>query len=326
MVSVPEVVVSSSVLAPANKKVSEPLKRTAKKASRPCKKKIVTNGRIASVLDGFAPGKYDVLCNRSRRAFQHVGNRRFRIIVENHAAAFANLRMKAERSLMIQSILRIIENANGKFVEKNEEGKWGEVGLTKRKEKIGHALRAAVAAMKAGSKPRTIYDVLGMDDTNPVDSNTATLNQDVDEGLLQSFDDDDFFESFSSCASDENQNMDSDEEVCIPPNSNVECISKTVKGDTCPLSLTDALLSNVRARDSKDQHHVGNDSDSLLVASAHESLHDSSSDYSGDIDAVFEMFKDEEKVIKGDELKNEVDDVVVSLDAFFGKSSILVCD
>lgn len=321
----PEIVVSSSVLAttlPANKKVGEPLKRTAKKATRQWKKTIVTNGRIASVLDGFAPGKYDVLCNRSRRAFQHVGNRRFRIIVENHAAAFANLRMKAERSLMIQSILSIIENAHGKFVEKNEEGKWGEVGLTKRKEKIGHALRAAVAAMKAGSKPRTIYDVLGMDESSPFDSNTATVDQVVDEALLQGFDDD-MFESFSSCGSDEHHNEDSDEDGCILPPNKVDCISKPVKGDSsCRLSLTDALISNVQVGDST----VGNDSASRLVASFNTSLHNSSTDCGGDIDAVFEMFKDEERVLHGNELRDELNEVVVSLDAFFGKSSIFVCD
>jgi hypothetical protein len=329
MISVPEVVVSSSVLAtaiPANKKVSEPLKRTAKKATRLLKKKIVVNGRIASVLDGFTPGKYDVLCNRSRRAFQHVGNRRFRVIVENHAAAFANLRMKAERSLMIQSILRIIENAGGRFVEKNDEGKWGEVGLTKRKEKIGHALRAAIAAMKAGSKPRTIYDVLGMDESSPFDANIANMNHDVEEGILQGLDDD-LFESLSSCDNDKFKIEDtrentSDEKVCILPPTDV---SKTVEVESsCPISLADALISNVGAREStEEQHEVDKDliSPPVPVASIHASLHDSSTDDNGDVDAVFEMFKDEGKVIQGGELH----ELVGSLDAFFEKSSIFVC-
>ncbi|KAI2497965.1 hypothetical protein MHU86_16516 [Fragilaria crotonensis] len=77
--------------------------KTSDKAS---KKLLRKNG--SSILEGFAPGKYDVLCNRSRHAFNHVGNRRFRVIVENHAPGFAALRTKAERSLMIQSILGIM--------------------------------------------------------------------------------------------------------------------------------------------------------------------------------------------------------------------------
>ncbi|KAI2490311.1 hypothetical protein MHU86_24275 [Fragilaria crotonensis] len=146
--------------------------KTSDKAS---KKLLRKNG--SSILEGFAPGKYDVLCNRSRHAFNHVGNRRFRVIVENHAPGFAALRTKAERSLMIQSILGIIKAAQGKFVEKNKDGTWDEVGLVKRKEKVGHALRAAITAVKSKDKTRTIYDVLGVFQFVPSNSISGSSTQ-----------------------------------------------------------------------------------------------------------------------------------------------------
>lgn len=116
-----------------------------------------------SLPDGYAPGRYDVLSGRSHNNFRHVGNRRFRVIIENHAAAFAAKSTKSGRSMMIVSILKTVESAGGVFIAKNEQDQWDTVTLVKSKEKIGRALRAAIVAMTA-NKERTIYDVIGLDD------------------------------------------------------------------------------------------------------------------------------------------------------------------
>ena len=105
------------------------------------------------------PSQYDVLCHRCPKAFNHIGNRRFRVIVENHASSYSKIELKAERSIMIKSIVANIESSGVRFLKMNKkEGTWMKiVSLTTKKEKVAHALRAAAAADK---KSRTIYDVI----------------------------------------------------------------------------------------------------------------------------------------------------------------------
>jgi hypothetical protein len=106
------------------------------------------------------PGQYDVLCNRSSMAFNHIGNRRFRVIVENHASSYAEATGRSERSLMVHSIVKTIQGAGGRFLTKTTSGTWdAEASNVKCREKVGHALRSAIIARKS-KEERTIYDVI----------------------------------------------------------------------------------------------------------------------------------------------------------------------
>lgn len=106
-------------------------------------------------------GPYDVLCNRSRKAFNHIGNRRFRILVENHVPSYSKMTTKAERSMMVHSLVATIQGAGGKFLTKSKDGNWKLCTKTQSKEKVGHALRAAIICLKNEKATRTIYDILG---------------------------------------------------------------------------------------------------------------------------------------------------------------------
>jgi hypothetical protein len=109
------------------------------------------------------PGPYDVLCNRGRRAFQSIGNRRFRLIIENHADKYDTIKVRAERSMIVISIVKVIELAGGNFLKQTKGGTWEKASKVQAKEKVGHALRAALSARKSQASSRTIYDVLAVD-------------------------------------------------------------------------------------------------------------------------------------------------------------------
>lgn len=109
------------------------------------------------------PGLYDVLCNRGRRAFQSIGNRRFRLIIENHSAKYDAMKVRAERSMMVISIVKVIESAGGNFLKQRKDGTWEKATKVQAKEKVGHALRAALTARRTQTV-RTIYDVLAVDE------------------------------------------------------------------------------------------------------------------------------------------------------------------
>ena len=105
------------------------------------------------------PGQYDVLCNRSSIAFNHIGNRRFRVIVENHASSYAETTGRSERSLMVHSIVKTIQGAGGRFLKKTTSSTWDETSNVKSREKVGHALRSAMSARKS-EEERTMYGVI----------------------------------------------------------------------------------------------------------------------------------------------------------------------
>ena len=107
-------------------------------------------------------GPYDVLCNRSRKAFNFIGNRRFRVIVGNFSTGYAKSTSKAERSRIVLSIVEIVHRAGGRFLTKAGGDTWTEVSMTKAKEKVGHALRFSISVKESGEELRT-RDVISYD-------------------------------------------------------------------------------------------------------------------------------------------------------------------
>ena len=110
-------------------------------------------------------GPYDVLCNRSRKAFNYIGNRRFRILVENNSECYSKTTSKAERSRIVLSIVATIQSAGGRFLTKAENSTWEEVSLTKAKEKVGHALRFSISSKDSGEE-RTIRDIIASESSS----------------------------------------------------------------------------------------------------------------------------------------------------------------
>jgi hypothetical protein len=76
-----------------------------------------------------------------------VGNRRFRVCIENHLKAYSQAKSKHARSSLVTRIVDSIkdcvpEGRRGGFVRKNPDtARWHEVGETVSREKVGHALR-----------------------------------------------------------------------------------------------------------------------------------------------------------------------------------------
>eukprot|EP00546_Thalassionema_frauenfeldii_P011727 CAMPEP_0178928732 /NCGR_PEP_ID=MMETSP0786-20121207/20106_1 /TAXON_ID=186022 /ORGANISM="Thalassionema frauenfeldii, Strain CCMP 1798" /LENGTH=132 /DNA_ID=CAMNT_0020604707 /DNA_START=194 /DNA_END=589 /DNA_ORIENTATION=+ len=115
----------------------------------------------------YQVGPYDVICkSRTRKDFDHVGNRRFRIIIENHCESYDKAKTKSDKSAIVLSIIRSIRNAGGNFIRRNRRlSCWEMMPLGHTKEKIGHALRhSIIAKAEAGEirkSHRTISDVIG---------------------------------------------------------------------------------------------------------------------------------------------------------------------
>lgn len=95
--------------------------------------------------DAFELGPYDVLCGRHKDSFNHIGNRRFRIIISNNLQKYINSPTRFHRSDLILSLVRELCYEVGVRFLKKRGSTFVELSEKECREKVGHALRDAAA-------------------------------------------------------------------------------------------------------------------------------------------------------------------------------------
>mmetsp|Transcript_10247 Transcript_10247/g.15731 ORF Transcript_10247/g.15731 Transcript_10247/m.15731 type:complete len:141 (-) Transcript_10247:63-485(-) len=117
-----------------------------------------------------SPGPYDVLCCKSSEAYEYIGNRNFRALVQSHSSTYAKVsHSKVLKSQVVNEIIVSIRSPGGRFLqrEKGSDSVWTVIPKSRIREKVGHALRRAVGK---GSKKTKTTDSLCF-------STMATTNQ-----------------------------------------------------------------------------------------------------------------------------------------------------
>ena len=114
--------------------------------------------------DDFEPGAYDVIVNRGKHSYNHIGNRRYRLTIEMNTDRYSKAATKLDKSIVVNEIVDTFRSGSGGggFVKKTQDGQWVEIGDQLAREKVGHALRDSIQARqrrRAGSK--TILQVIG---------------------------------------------------------------------------------------------------------------------------------------------------------------------
>lgn len=82
-------------------------------------------------LRHYIPGDDDVLCGRGSSCFNHIGNKRFRWLIEENLDRYSIAETKSKKTLIICYIVNIVrsKSSNGGFVKKcDKEGRYFEVG------------------------------------------------------------------------------------------------------------------------------------------------------------------------------------------------------
>lgn len=90
----------------------------------------------------FAPGPFDCICARGKRALHHEGNVRFRELIRENLLKYSNAKSKIEKSIIVSYIVDTIRDASpcGGFV-KEIKGHWYQVGDHIAREKVGQNIR-----------------------------------------------------------------------------------------------------------------------------------------------------------------------------------------
>ena len=129
----------------------------------------------------YVPDKFDVLCARGKKHFNHVGNRRFRLIIAMNIEKYIASGSKIRKSLVVASIVDSIKEARpdeGGFIhEVPSLNRWRQLSDAQAREKVGHALRDAVKnRRKEEQSQRTKDDRNGPERMNDDDkTQTPTL-------------------------------------------------------------------------------------------------------------------------------------------------------
>jgi hypothetical protein len=139
-------------------------------------------------------GPYDIICGRSRTAFNNVGNKRFRVTIAMNLPRFMAASTKSHKSEVIRSTVQIMLYENGtRFLKRTKQGL---VQLNERgaREKVGHALRDLALAHAKEKEERALcssliesYLALYEDEDSPLSSSTTTTTAaaESDEGKQQ---------------------------------------------------------------------------------------------------------------------------------------------
>jgi hypothetical protein len=89
----------------------------------------------------FQPGNFSVVCGRGKESFNHVGNRRFRIIASMAVDRYSQVgTSKRAKSAIVSEIITVIRDAGGTFC-RYKKGAWFEVGDHYAREKVGALMR-----------------------------------------------------------------------------------------------------------------------------------------------------------------------------------------
>lgn len=90
------------------------------------------------------PRENDVICSRGADSYNHIGNRRFRRIVDRSLAEYSKASTKFEKSIIVNAIVDEVRHTNGgMFVRQDSRtGCYFEVEEKLSREKVGQAIRA----------------------------------------------------------------------------------------------------------------------------------------------------------------------------------------
>lgn len=89
------------------------------------------------------PSNIDVLCGRGRVAFEHEGNRKFRVLVAQSIPAYMGGNRR-QKSLVVIKVINTVYDAGGRFLKRTgPKMQWQVAGMRTVREKVGHALRDA---------------------------------------------------------------------------------------------------------------------------------------------------------------------------------------
>jgi hypothetical protein len=100
------------------------------------------------------PGRFDILCGRDKRCFNHEGNNRFRSLIICHLQHYKVARSKIERSNVVKVIAEHLKINGSRLLKFDQEAnRWYMLSERDVSDKISHALRDKYPPKVLGDQP-----------------------------------------------------------------------------------------------------------------------------------------------------------------------------
>lgn len=100
-----------------------------------------TSGKKEALPRGYKPTALDVCSGRGKTSWLHEGNVAFRKIIRDNVHLYQNKRSKFEKSCVIATILDDLRAKGFKFLKKDKDSLWYDIGDAGAREKVAHGLR-----------------------------------------------------------------------------------------------------------------------------------------------------------------------------------------
>lgn len=107
---------------------------TMQKESSMVNKRSTKTGSISDIRN------YDVLCARDKSSYNHIGNRRFRVLIQYHFLAYDKAGRSQKTRIVDDLHYRLEKEVCARFIRK-QAGKWVELSRKEVRNKIAHAFR-----------------------------------------------------------------------------------------------------------------------------------------------------------------------------------------
>jgi hypothetical protein len=91
----------------------------------------------------YVPSNYDIICGKGKQAFNHIGNRRFRVTIDLHLPKYEEAKTKAGKTAIVHNIVHTVrEKLKAGSIRHNKKmNRWVELGDAAAREKVGQAIR-----------------------------------------------------------------------------------------------------------------------------------------------------------------------------------------
>lgn len=152
----------------------------------------LTDTKCMVPLDqSYQPGTYDVVCGRGKGSYNRPGNKRFRSLVATYIPQYIKARSKIDKSMVLNDIIDKVRSyinpdtgSAAQFVKYTKSSGWVLIGDEHAREKVGHAIREAIAAQEnSNSSSSSSHDSTSSAAPSPTIELEATSVNDRDDIL-----------------------------------------------------------------------------------------------------------------------------------------------
>ena len=133
----------------------------------------VTYRKRKSLPPHYQPGEFDVCCGRGKRHWNHIGNVRFRKIIQSSVERYMDAPTKNDKTAVVVSIVDDIRNFGGNFLKEDLHGTWYDIGDQQARDKVGHSLRDQVTTINRQRRKETAMQQL-INHSSPAPANNIS--------------------------------------------------------------------------------------------------------------------------------------------------------